>query len=216
MKTFNNLSIKIRLALVFLIPFVGMLYFAGINLAGPGVPVSAAILTVVSLVLATLVIRDIAVKCCKLRDTLDAVESSADLTLRAEAQSSDELGSTAAAFNRMMDKIAAMVHDFADSTAELNASASHLSQVAEQSNRGIQQQQHDTDEVAAAVAEMAAKVEEVARNTEQAAKAAQQAREETQNGALVATEAMCAIEAVFAEMDKASGSIDLLAHQPEE
>jgi methyl-accepting chemotaxis protein len=139
------------------------------------------------------------------------VEQSSDLTLRVDIDSTDEIGATATAFNRMLENFKGILYSVVQSSTELATSAEELSAVTEQTNQGVHQQQRETDQVAAAVTEMAAQVQEVSGNSGDAAKAARQASEEASSGAVVATESIGAIGALVDEVTRATGTVDRLA-----
>ena len=146
-----------------------------------------------------------------LQGTIAAVESSSDLTLRAPEDGGDEVGRTAAAFNRMLNKLRDALQQVSRSSDEVATAAEELSAVTEQTRTGARSQQEQTEQVATAIHQMSTQVRDVARNTGEAASAAQQAQSDSREGALAATESISAIEVLTGEVDKATTTINQLA-----
>ncbi|GAB6040089.1 hypothetical protein JCM17961_07630 [Endothiovibrio diazotrophicus] len=191
------------------LPVLGMLIFAAKEGVGSGTMV-AAVVAALSLAIGIPTLLGLMRQLRALRAALERVADQADLTARAEQYGNDELGSCAAQFNRMLERLHGLVRPFVESGDQIAEAVTHLNELAEQATDGTRRQQEETRRLATAMTELLSQVQEVNGNTQQAAQATEQARGETRNGALVATEAMCAIEAVFAEMDKATGAINTL------
>ena len=201
--------LHVRIAVAMGLPTVGMLVMAAKGGAGVGLMVAGAI-TAVTLIVGIPTLLGLTRQLGALRAALDRVADNADLSARAEQYGNDALGSCAAQFNHMMERLHETVRPFVESGDQIASAADNLHDLAEQATEGNRRQQEETKRLTVAMTELLEQVKEVTAGTQQAAQATEQARGETQNGALVATEAMCAIEAVFAEMDKATGAINEL------
>ncbi|AQZ95917.1 methyl-accepting chemotaxis protein [Halopseudomonas phragmitis] len=99
-----------------------------------------------------------------LRDVMQKVQESGDLTLRAQASSRDEVGAMARAFNAMQDAQQQVVGAVRKAAEELDQGASQLAGLMARVNDGMISQQSETDMVAAAVNEMSATVQDIAAN----------------------------------------------------
>ena len=202
-----KLPLHLRLGIAIGLPIAAMLFFAGAKGIGAGFIV-AAVIAAVALALGIPTLLGLSRQLNALREALRRVADDADLTARAEQYADDDLGSCAAQFNRALERLHSTVRPFVESGDQITLAADELHDLAEQATDGTRRQQEETQRLAVAMTELLEQVKEVTASTQQAAAATEQARGETQNGALVATEAMCAIEAVFAEMDKATGAIN--------
>lgn len=100
-----------------------------------------------------------------LRDVMLAVQQTGDLRLRAAADSRDEVGSMARAFNAMQAAQQEVVGSVRLAAEELDRGAAQLAQLMAQVRDGMSSQQGETDMVAAAVNEMSATVQDIAGNT---------------------------------------------------
>ena len=100
-----------------------------------------------------------------LRDVMMSVQNSGDLTLRAKADSRDEVGSMARAFNAMQQSQQQVVSSVRQAAQELDQRAMALAGLMSQVRDGMVLQQGETDQVAAAVNEMSATVQDIAGST---------------------------------------------------
>lgn len=100
-----------------------------------------------------------------LRDVMLKVQQTGDLTLRAHADSRDEVGSIARAFNTMQSSQQAVVGSVRQVAEQLDQGAAELARVMSRVRDGMVSQQSETDMVAAAVNEMSATVQDIASNT---------------------------------------------------
>jgi len=160
-----------------------------------------------ALAIAFVMLRGITRQIGTLHDTIGQIERDSDLSLRAQVNSSDEIGDTARALNAMLDKFHNSLSQVTDSTSRLAAAAEELSAVTEQTRKGVLKQQSETDQVAAAMNEMASTVQEVARNTAQAAGAARSADEKTRNGIDAVTHAIEMIDDLANEVRDAAKAV---------
>ncbi|MFP5345404.1 MAG: HAMP domain-containing protein, partial [Gammaproteobacteria bacterium] len=72
-----------------------------------------------------------------MRDTIGRVERDSDLSLRVAVHSGDELGQTAAAFNKMLEKIQGIIGEVTGATAQLASAAEEMSAITEQTSTGV-------------------------------------------------------------------------------
>lgn len=100
-----------------------------------------------------------------LRDVMLEVQQTGDLRLRAKADSRDEVGSMARAFNAMQASQQGVVGSVRQAAEELDRGAGELARLMRQVRDGMTAQQGETDMVAAAVNEMSATVQDIASNT---------------------------------------------------
>lgn len=100
-----------------------------------------------------------------LRDVMLKVQESGDLTLRAHADSRDEVGSIARAFNAMQASQQSIVSAVRQAADQLDRGAADLVQVMGLMRDGMISQQDETDMVAAAANQMSATVQDIASNS---------------------------------------------------
>lgn len=130
-----------------------------------------------------------------------------DLSLRVEVKGDDEVSSMASVFNDIMTEFQQILSDLAASAIQLNSSADELSAISMQTSNGVAEQNQETDQVATAMNEMSATAQEVARNAEQAAAAANSADGKSKESAEIAVNAMCGMDNLVSEVEKAADVI---------
>jgi methyl-accepting chemotaxis protein len=143
----------------------------------------------------------------KLAAVMGQVGEQRDLSLRAEVSGDAEVASMAAGFNNIISGFQKILSGLTDSVSALSSSAEELSTITEQTSHGVTEQNQETDQVATAMNEMSATAQEVARNAEQAAEAAHNADGQSKQSAEVAVNAMCGMDNLVGEVDKAANVI---------
>ncbi|HEX5793425.1 MAG TPA: methyl-accepting chemotaxis protein, partial [Rheinheimera sp.] len=113
----------------------------------------------------------------------DVASGDGDLTRRLDADQGHELGALAIAFNNFAAKVAELVNNVRGSVATLSQSASELSTLMQQAERGVQQQHEESDQVATAMTEMSTTAQDVAGSASNAAHAANDAEQQVNRAA---------------------------------
>lgn len=131
----------------------------------PFYAITVAILMVLLLIVSQLLISFILSHIVALRDVMLKVQENGDLTLRAHADSQDEVGSIARAFNAMQASQHAVVNSVRLAADQLDTGTTELVRVMSQMRDGMVSQQGETDMVAAAANEMSATVQDIAGNS---------------------------------------------------
>ena len=141
-----------------------------------------------------------------LRNIMNEVEQTRDLTLRAEASGKDEITEMSNAFNNMMVEFQQLVSEVSDSAVQVSSAAEELSAITVQTSKGMQQQEDEMNQVATAINEMEATMNDVARNTEEAANEAQHSRDEADNIKMIITSTIDEIQNLAAMTEKSADS----------
>lgn len=131
----------------------------------PFYAITVTLLMVLLLVVSQLLIAFISGHIIALRNVMLKVQQDGDLTLRAQANSRDEIGSIARAFNTMQASQHSVVSSVRQAAEQLDTGAADLAKVMGQMSAGMASQQSQTDMVAAAANEMSATVQDIARNS---------------------------------------------------
>jgi len=173
------------------------------------------VIALISIGVAIVLLRSISGPIERLRNTIIDIDSTSDLTRRISVDSEDEIGSTAKAFNAMLDKFQSVINHLHNASGQLAESADGVSSAARNSATNASAQQSETAHVATAMTEMTATVSEVASSTEAAASAAEAGNEEAVHGQTVVNQTVTSIDALAQEVDNASGVIQQLATDSE-
>lgn len=157
------------------------------------------------------IVRSIISPLIKMQDTLVRVEQSSDLTLRTNISSQDEVGRTAAAFDKMMAKIAALVGDTRQSAETIAAAAQSMAAAGAQVEKSSCAQSEAASAVAAAVEQTSVSISETASNAQTADEKATQARTEIEKTLTAVCETADNVDKLAGMINQASGDIARLA-----
>ncbi|MBS1156246.1 MAG: methyl-accepting chemotaxis protein [Proteobacteria bacterium] len=102
------------------------------------------------------------------RDAVGHIEGQLDFTRRVNVQGSDELGMTAQAINRLLDKMQGNLKTIAGSAQRLAAASNQMATSSEQVSTASQQQSEAASGMAATVEEMAVSINHVADRAQEA------------------------------------------------
>ncbi len=138
------------------------------------------IILVIALVLGIIFSRSILSGITQLKDTMNKVAETQDLSLAVNTSSDDEIGEMAKVFNNMLSSFRDLITSVNQSVSTVNGATDNLSKNINLANSGVDSQIQQTDMVATAVTEMVATVDEIANNTNAAASKA----EATNNNAI--------------------------------
>lgn len=146
-----------------------------------------------------------------MKENLDDIASGdGDLTRRLTVSSGDELGELAGSFNRFVDKIHGLVSQIVEMTSQLTGLVGEVSDQAHRSEKAMERQRHETDQVATAINEMSAAAHEVAKSAQGAAVAAQQTDAEGQMARRVVDGSIKQIHALVTDIRSSGTSLDSL------
>ncbi|MFW2373753.1 MAG: methyl-accepting chemotaxis protein [Gammaproteobacteria bacterium] len=140
----------------------------------------------------------------------DIAQGEGDLTLRIEVNAKDEGGKLAAAFNRFVEKLHAIVREIVASSHNLSSSSEHMADIVRESYEAMKGQRMETESVVTAIHEMSATVQEVARNAAHAAQAAQEGDSQAKEGRMVIGDTIAGIHSLATEVENASQVISQL------
>lgn len=123
------------------------------------------LLLVITLSLALLISNILINQALSLAHVINEVTNSRDLTLRVNIQSTDELGSSAARFNDMLEVLGDMLKNIESSSIQLATAAEQTSMSVKESTHNLGRQSQETELAASATEEMTATVNEIASST---------------------------------------------------
>lgn len=133
-----------------------------------------------------------------------------DLTFRLPADSNDEVGKTAAAFNRFMDQLQNIISRVKQATDRVASASAQLSSTSIQVEKGSNSQAHQATEAANAMEEMKATVTGVAKNASAASNFSRSSTEMAQRGGSVINEAVKGMKNIAQSVEGAAVVIDSL------
>jgi len=138
------------------------------------------IILVVALVFGIIFSRSILFGITQLKDSMNKVAETQNLSLAINTSSADEIGEMAKVFDNMLSSFRDLITSVNLSVNTVNEATDSLSKNIHLANSGVDSQIQQTDMVATAVTEMVATVDEIANNTNAAASKA----ETTNNNAI--------------------------------
>ena len=151
----------------------------------------------------------------QLRHKIISIEQTSDLTQRIDMRSEDEIGTTATAIDKMLDKFHHIIRQVISSTEEVSSSTVSVATITAETTEAVHLQQAEIEQVATAMNQMSATVQEVAHNAVIAADAATTADQETQQGQHVVRATITAINDLAEEVERTTSVIDKLGADSE-
>jgi methyl-accepting chemotaxis protein len=145
-----------------------------------------------------------------LKNTIESIQANADLTSRLEVQSKDEIGAVSMAFNRMLDMFRTTVSHISQASKELETTAQNTSDIAELTQKGVEQQIAETKQVNYVMEELTTLVNDVASHTSTATEKAQSVNEQTYASGTLMSEAVNSLSVLDKEVDNAARTISEL------
>ncbi len=138
----------------------------------------------------------------------DMAAGEGDLTRRLPVASHDELGSLAESFNRFAGKIHQLVQQVAGTSERLSSLGTAVASQARRSEEAMEQQRHETDQVATAINEMSAAAQEVAGSAQRAAEAAQETDVQGQKAREVVGNNIRQIQELIGEVQDSAAALE--------
>ncbi|BDX05275.1 energy taxis-modulating methyl-accepting chemotaxis protein with Cache_1 sensory domain [Planctobacterium marinum] len=186
--------------------------FAELNAARNQMIIWIALVAAGFAVLAIFVANIIAGPICKLSAVFeDLGKAEANLDVRLERQSSQELQSLGEGFNAFVEKIQRTVEMVANTSEDLRSEADSVADSARTSLRLGKRQSEHTGEVVTAISQMGDTVDEVARNANRAAETANELEDASHKGKSVSMQAKQSIEQLSSQVESVAVVIDELA-----
>ncbi len=157
------------------------------------------------------IIRSITRPLSRLQDITVQVEQAGDCTLRVGATGQDEVGRTAAAFDRMMARIATLIGETRDSADAIAAAAQSMTTAGEKVKTSSSAQAEAAAAVAAAVEQTSVSISETASNARKADETASHARADIERTLSAVRETADNVDQLAGMIGEASGDIARLA-----
>ena len=136
-----------------------------------------------------------------------------DLTVRLETKAKDEIGLLVEKFNAFVTHLQLMIKVLANLSLGVTKGTEDVAKIAQHTRSGIEDQQHEIQQVATAVTEMAQTAGEVSNNAGQASQATDKADHESQNGQKVVNDNIAAISSLADEIESARQVIQTLSNE---
>ncbi len=147
----------------------------------------------------------------RLHDTMQRIETDADLTHRFTVRRQDEIGHTGEALNRMLGRFSGGLSHVVDASQQLSSAADQIEDMAKSSEAGAEDQNAQTETVATAVNQMEATAEEVGRSATGAAEASQAADKAARKATQLTAEVLAGIQQVLEDIRGSKGVIESLS-----
>lgn len=185
-----------------------------IRSAGDGSETSPIIITAVAAVsimvaLASYLGQHAARRAEKVVERINSI-ADGDFTRSISLTGKDEFAWMSWKCDTVQKNLSKIMRDVRGNSEQLATAAEKLSQITEQSRKGVMNQSQKTEQVAVAMSEMSSTVHEVARNASHAAKAANDANEQARGGTSVVKNTIQSIEQLAIEVERAAETINKL------
>lgn len=134
----------------------------------------------------------------------DISEGEGDLTRRLPVEGSDEITELSICFNTFVERLHSIISSVADTSQEVSENAHMVSQLSNENENAIRNQQAEIEQVVVAVKQMANVVQDVTESVTETAEKASQADEAATSGKQVVNATTRQIENLAAEIRRAS------------
>lgn len=151
----------------------------------------------------------------KLKETVQLIESTSDLTQRIQIDEKTEIGDSANAVNSLLSKFQESMLMVSQATSQLASTAEETSSINQQTSDAIAQQMNETSQVASAISEMTVSVDEVASSASTAASTADNANAQVKSGLTAMEQTQGNINELVNEISRASEVIRTLESDSE-
>ena len=182
----------------------------------PGFALIVAVLMALEMAGSQLLISFIERHVNRLKDTMVAVQTSGDLSRRADVDSLDEIGEMAAAFNAMQDRTSDVVRSMKTATEHLHQEVESLTQRAAARRDSLTRQQEGANRSAESVEAMLQSFVGIAEQAGIAKTLSTEARETAVNGSQRVSQSADSIRRLASVVRQSAGSVQSLAENSHE
>ncbi|HAC28225.1 MAG TPA: methyl-accepting chemotaxis protein [Marinobacter hydrocarbonoclasticus] len=184
--------------------------------AAPGFALIVAVLMALEMAGSQLLISFIERHVNRLKNTMVAVQTSGDLSRRADVDSRDEIGEMAAAFNAMQDRTSDVVRSMKTATEHLHQEVESLTQRAAARRDSLTRQQEGANRSAESVEAMLQSFVGIAEQAGIAKTLSTEARETAVNGSQRVSQSADSIRRLASVVRQSAGSVQSLAENSHE
>ncbi|MCA0913915.1 methyl-accepting chemotaxis protein [Marinobacter nauticus] len=182
----------------------------------PGFALIVAVLMALEMAGSQLLISFIERHVNRLKNTMVAVQTSGDLSRRADVDSRDEIGKMAAAFNAMQDRTSDVVRSMKTATEHLHQEVEFLTQRAAARRDSLTRQQEGANRSAESVEAMLQSFVGIAEQAGIAKTLSTEARETAVNGSQRVSQSADSIRRLASAVRQSAGSVQSLAENSHE
>ncbi|ERS88006.1 chemotaxis protein [Marinobacter sp. C1S70] len=182
----------------------------------PGFALIVAVLMALEMAGSQLLISFIERHVNRLKNTMVAVQTSGDLSRRADVDSQDEIGEMAAAFNAMQDRTSDVVRSMKTATEHLHQEVESLTQRAAARRDSLTRQQEGANRSAESVEAMLQSFVGIAEQAGIAKTLSTEARETAVNGSQRVSQSADSIRRLASVVRQSAGSVQSLAENSHE
>jgi methyl-accepting chemotaxis protein len=148
-------------------------------------------------------------------ETLGAAARDSDVSVRLADNGKDEMALMGRAFNGFAERVQESLVRVSQIASQLSTSATGLADATEKTSTGTAAQQHETDQIAAAINEMSATAQSVAQHAAEAANATAEADRKAEEGQSVVSASVESIHELAEEVGRMATAIAALRSDSE-
>ena len=178
--------------------------------ADQGIKISLATIVVALLVVGTLgmmLAKEIRFRMNRFRDAISHVNEALDFTSRLAISRMDELGSSADAFNKLLDRLQGNLKSIADGAQSVATAANAMATTAGQVATASHQQSEAASNMAATVEQMTVSINHVADRSQEANRLSSESGQLASSGEEIIGQTAADIQEIAATVDQAAGLI---------
>ncbi|MEM9372309.1 MAG: methyl-accepting chemotaxis protein [Planctomycetota bacterium] len=138
-----------------------------------------------------------------------------DLSRRMNLERRDEIGRLGHWFDQFMSNLNGIIREIRDCTSQVASASTQIAASAEEMSCGLQTQEEQTQQVAAAVEQMSHSVSEVAAKSTDATSAAEQSQQLAEEGGDIVTSTVETMQGIATEVNASAQTVNSLGEQSE-
>ena len=173
-------------------------------------PAIAVLVILVALIVSMLIASSITRPISAIRDLMASVTTKSDLSARVVVSGRDELAELGGSVNQMLAEFDGMIARLSEISVEVATASEELSSINSDTEKNVEAQSRQTDQVAAAVHQVSAASADVARSADEAQSAARTARDLGSEGRAAGHKGREALERLSVDIRRVSERINNL------
>lgn len=146
-----------------------------------------------------------------MQTTISRVEKDSDFTVNVPVDSADEVGQTAQAFNRLMEKLGEIIMHTRASIEGIAVASQELNQSIVMVTQGSHQQTKSTLEAVASAEELSTAMSDMSSRTKESEKLSELSREETQQALVITHESMSDMGRTAQSIKESANNVSMLS-----
>ena len=177
---------------------------------------SGLAVVIIAILMASATVRSITRPLGLMQATISEVEKTSDFTRKVLVDSTDEVGQTAKAFNRLMNRLSEIIRQTRTSVDGIASASQELTSSIEKMTEGSHQQLEASTTVAATTEEISVAISEMASHTRESESLSEISRKETRQALAITHESMAGMNRTAVAIKESADNVARLSKSSDE